>query len=162
MLGSRVRAPEGVQKQAETIGKIKQSLEIQMVSRLFLFILPARTAIWKQFSRGLFVGLSEGRLFSHDLPIFHWLSSFCINAFRVLKTNFTPIKIVEFMGTEKRSTSNVLFIIKKSKLLKNGEAPICMRITVNKQIAEVAVKRSIPVDLWNQKKSARKAKTDSM
>jgi len=41
-----------------------------MVSRLFLFILPARTAIWKQFSRGLFVGLSEGRLFSHDLPLF--------------------------------------------------------------------------------------------
>ena len=66
------------------------------------------------------------------------------------------------MGAEKRSTLNVLFIIKKSKLLKNGEAPICMRITVNKQIAEVAVKRSIPVDLWNQKKSARKAKTDNM
>ena len=26
---------------------------------------------------------------------------------------------------------SVLFFIKKSKLLKNGEAPICMRITVN-------------------------------
>ncbi len=62
------------------------------------------------------------------------------------------------MGTEKRSTLNVLFIIKKSKLLKNGEAPICMRITVNKQIAEVAVKRSIPVDLWNQKKECSKGK----
>lgn len=60
------------------------------------------------------------------------------------------------MGAEKRSTLNVLFIIKKSKLLKNGEAPICMRITVNKQIAEVAVKRSIPVDLWNQKKECSK------
>ncbi len=35
------------------------------------------------------------------------------------------------MGTEKkRSTLNVLFYIKKQKLLKNGEAPICMRITV--------------------------------
>lgn len=62
------------------------------------------------------------------------------------------------MGAEKRSTLNVLFIIKKSKLLKNGEAPICMRITVNKQIAEVAVKRSIPVDLWNQKKECSKGK----
>ncbi len=62
------------------------------------------------------------------------------------------------MGVEKRSTLNVLFIIKKSKLLKNGEAPICMRITVNKQIAEVAVKRSIPVDLWNQKKECSKGK----
>lgn len=62
------------------------------------------------------------------------------------------------MGVEKRSTLNVLFIIKKSKLLKNGEAPICMRITVNKQITEVAVKRSIPVDLWNQKKECSKGK----
>lgn len=51
------------------------------------------------------------------------------------------------MGAEKHSTLNVLFIIKKSKLLKNGEAPIRMRITVNKQIAEIAVKRSIPVNL---------------
>lgn len=62
------------------------------------------------------------------------------------------------MGAEKRSTLNVLFIIKKSKLLKNGEAPICMRITVNKQIAEVAVKRSIPVNLWTQKKECSKGK----
>ena len=32
------------------------------------------------------------------------------------------------MNTEKsRSTLNVLFYIKKQKLLKTGEAPICMR-----------------------------------
>lgn len=30
-----------------------------------------------------------------------------------------------------RKTFSVLFFIKKSKLLKNGEAPVCMRITVN-------------------------------
>ena len=36
---------------------------------------------------------------------------------------------------------SVLFFIKKSKLLKNGEAPICMRITVNSKRAEVQVKR---------------------
>ena len=34
------------------------------------------------------------------------------------------------MGAVKRNTLSVLFIIKKAKLLKNGEAPICMRITV--------------------------------
>lgn len=69
------------------------------------------------------------------------------------------------MGAVKRNTLSVLFIIKKAKLLKNGEAPICMRITVNKRVAEVMIKRSIPVDLWNQKKESlnkggRKPKLD--
>ena len=62
------------------------------------------------------------------------------------------------MGAVKRNTLSVLFIIKKSKLLKNGEAPICMRITVNKRVAEVMIKRSISVDLWNQKKECSKGK----
>ena len=44
------------------------------------------------------------------------------------------------MGAVKRNTLSVLFIIKKAKLLKNGEAPICMRITVNKRVAEVMIK----------------------
>ena len=30
------------------------------------------------------------------------------------------------MGAVKRNTLSVLFIIKKAKLLKNGEAPICI------------------------------------
>lgn len=62
------------------------------------------------------------------------------------------------MGAVKRNTLSILFIIKKSKLLKNGEAPVCMRITVNKRVAEVMIKRSIPVDLWNQKKECSKGK----
>lgn len=33
-----------------------------------------------------------------------------------------------------------------------------MRITVNKRVAEVMIKRSIPVDLWNQKKECSKGK----
>lgn len=37
----------------------------------------------------------------------------------------------------KRNYFSVLFFIKKTKLLKNGEAPICMRITVNSKRAEV-------------------------
>ena len=62
------------------------------------------------------------------------------------------------MGAVKRNTLSVLFIIKKSKLLKNGEAPVCMRITVNKRVAEVMIKRSILADLWNQKKECSKGK----
>lgn len=63
------------------------------------------------------------------------------------------------MNTEKsRSTLNVLFYIKKQKLLKTGEAPICMRITIDKRKQEIMVKRSIPVELWDQKKESSKGK----
>ena len=42
------------------------------------------------------------------------------------------------MGVEKRrSTLSVLFYIKRQTLLKNGEAPVCMRITVDKRKAEI-------------------------
>ena len=51
------------------------------------------------------------------------------------------------MGIEKRrSTLCVLFYIKRQKLLKNGEAPVCMRITVDKRKAEIVIKRSVPVE----------------
>ena len=57
-----------------------------------------------------------------------------------------------------RKTFNVLFFIKKARLLKNGEAPVCMRITVNGCMVDVLVKRSCPVDLWNQAKENSKGK----
>ena len=47
---------------------------------------------------------------------------------------------------------DVLFFIKKTKLLKNGEAPICMRITVNTQRTEIMIRRSILPGKWNQTK----------
>ncbi len=52
----------------------------------------------------------------------------------------------------KRNYFSVLFFIKKSKLLKNGEAPVCLRITVNGQRAEVQIKRSVNIRKWNNKK----------
>lgn len=45
---------------------------------------------------------------------------------------------------------DVLFFIKRTKLLKNGEAPICLRITVNSERAEMMIKRSVIPDKWNQ------------
>ena len=57
-----------------------------------------------------------------------------------------------------RKTFNVLFFIKKARLLKNGEAPACMRITVNGCMVDVLVKRSCPVNLWNQAKENSKGK----
>ena len=66
------------------------------------------------------------------------------------------------MGIEKRrSTLCVLFYIKRQKLLKNGEAPVCMRITVDKRKAEIVIKRSVPVELWNQSKECSKGKDRS-
>jgi len=62
------------------------------------------------------------------------------------------------MNRVKKSTFNLLFILRKSKLLKNGEAPICLRITVQGQISDVMVKRSIPVHLWNQAKECSNGK----
>jgi len=35
-------------------------------------------------------------------------------------------------------------------MLKNGEAPICMRISVNCQAVDISINRSVAVDSWNQ------------
>lgn len=56
------------------------------------------------------------------------------------------------MTREERETMSILFFIKKTKLLKNGEAPICLRLTLNKQIAEIRIKRSVLVNRWSQAK----------
>lgn len=57
-----------------------------------------------------------------------------------------------------RNYFSILFFIKKIKLLKNGEAPICLRITVNGKRAEVQIKRSIEVSRWNAKKECANGK----
>ena len=61
-------------------------------------------------------------------------------------------------ASTRRNNLNVLFYIKRQKLLKNGEAPICMRITVNGSYVEIMIRRSIPVSLWNQSKECSKGK----
>lgn len=57
-----------------------------------------------------------------------------------------------------RNYFSILFFIKKTKLLKNGEAPICLRITVNGKRAEVQVKRSIETAKWNSQKECANGK----
>ncbi len=58
----------------------------------------------------------------------------------------------------KRDSFNVLFFIKKAKLLKNGEASVCMRITVNGVRVENNIRQSIDPSLWNQPKECAKGK----
>lgn len=44
----------------------------------------------------------------------------------------------------------ILFFIKKSRLLKNGQATIKMRVSCSNNSAEIVIGRSIPVKLWSQ------------
>ncbi|NDO52467.1 site-specific integrase, partial [Bacteroides acidifaciens] len=59
----------------------------------------------------------------------------------------------------KRDSFNMLFFIKKAKLLKNGEASVCMRITVNGVRVENNIRKSIEPALWNQAKECAKGKS---
>ena len=58
----------------------------------------------------------------------------------------------------KQGTMNILFFVLKTKLLKNGEAPILMRITINGQYEETRIQRSVPLKLWNAAKGRSKGK----
>lgn len=51
-----------------------------------------------------------------------------------------------------RKRFSILFFIKRTKLLKNGEAPIRVRITYDKVYVELQLKRSIKAQHWSQEK----------
>ncbi|WP_068473145.1 site-specific integrase [Saccharicrinis aurantiacus] len=53
-------------------------------------------------------------------------------------------------------TIKINFFIKKTKLLKSGEAPIFVRIIINKERAEYALKKSILPKQWNETKQLAK------
>lgn len=59
----------------------------------------------------------------------------------------------------KRDSFKVVFFLKKAKLLKNGEASVCMRITVNGARVETNIRKSIDPALWNQAKECAKGKS---
>ncbi|MGY6648048.1 site-specific integrase [Wenyingzhuangia sp. IMCC45574] len=48
-----------------------------------------------------------------------------------------------------RATFTILFFIKKTKTLKDGTAPIYLRVTVNGKRSEVAIKRSVQPNIWD-------------
>ena len=59
----------------------------------------------------------------------------------------------------KRNSFNVLFFLKKTKLLKNGEASVCMRITVDGTRVENNIRKSIDPSLWSQAKESARGKS---
>ena len=59
----------------------------------------------------------------------------------------------------KRSTFALVFYIKRKKLIRNGEAPIYARITINGQRAEFSTKRSIDSQEWDSAKGRSSKRT---
>lgn len=51
-----------------------------------------------------------------------------------------------------RKRFSVLFFIKRTELLKSGEAPVRVRVTYDKIYVELQLKRSVLVPLWSQEK----------
>lgn len=63
--------------------------------------------------------------------------------------------------TKKKNTFFLSCYLKKSNALKTGEAPIYLRITVNKQIAAVSLQGTVSPNLWDQAKERSRAKDKS-
>lgn len=59
----------------------------------------------------------------------------------------------------KRDSFRVLFFLKKTRLLQNGEASVCMRITVNGTRVENNIRKSIDPALWSQAKETARGKS---
>ncbi len=58
----------------------------------------------------------------------------------------------------KQETMNILFYELKSRVLKNGEAPIILRVTISGISDEARIRRSVPLHLWNAAKGCSKGK----
>ena len=56
------------------------------------------------------------------------------------------------MTTQKKTSYSLLFYPSKTKLKKNGEAPVLMKININGERAVVNLKRSVPPEAWNTDK----------
>jgi len=55
---------------------------------------------------------------------------------------------------EKRVTLSLLFFVKRTKLLRNGEAPVYMRITVKGKRLELSINRGVELNKWSSVKGA--------
>lgn len=63
--------------------------------------------------------------------------------------------------SKKKNTFFLSCYLKKSNALKTGEAPIYLRITVNKEIAAVSLQGTVSPNLWDQAKERSRAKDKS-
>jgi hypothetical protein len=89
-----------------------------------------------------------------------YIAVFCIGGFWVKNNSFTTPKIM-FMETKvskNRATFSLVCYLKKSNVLKSGEVPVYMRITVNKRAVFLSMQGSVLPSLWSQAKEKSKGK----
>jgi site-specific recombinase XerD len=84
----------------------------------------------------------------------------CFSVFSIFLHRRVAVSLTFKNFVMKRATFSILFFIKRQRLLKNGEAPICMRITVNGKHVETSVKRSIRPELWDVTKNKCKGSSE--
>jgi len=65
---------------------------------------------------------------------------------------------MEQKTSNQRGTFNLMCYLKKSKALKNGEIPVYMRVTVNKQAFTFSMQGSVLPSLWSQEKEKSRGK----
>jgi len=74
----------------------------------------------------------------------------------VTQGSFAKILNSSIMG---RKTFSIMFMIRRGQLLKNQEAPVYMRITVDGERVEISTKRSVNPDHWNDTRGSVKSGT---
>ncbi|MCD8042011.1 MAG: site-specific integrase [Tannerellaceae bacterium] len=65
---------------------------------------------------------------------------------------------METKTSKNRATFSLVCYLKKSNVLKNGEVPVYMRITVNKEAVFLSMQGSVLPSLWSQSKEKSKGK----
>ena len=84
-------------------------------------------------------------LFTIKHPL-HCLAALCTLTDVSLKVALHKLNIIKMS----RKTFSMMFMIRRGQLLKNQEAPIYLRITMNGECAEISIKRSIPPERWDE------------
>ncbi|MDR0796531.1 MAG: hypothetical protein LBE79_10880 [Tannerella sp.] len=106
---------------------------------------------------GLIGGLSKTQSFSTSCVVIHYYSALCTLGEYALYLTLQHQKLIKKEEIlMKKKTFAILFYVKRTKLLKNGEAPIFMRITVDALRAEISIQRSINLSEWIENKGCAK------
>lgn len=72
-------------------------------------------------------------------------------------TKQLDVTLLKNKSDETRNNEHSFFVL-KTKLLKNGEAPVLMRITINGDYDDARIQRSVPLNLWNAAKGCSKGR----
>ncbi len=132
----------------KSTSKTKQTPENKDFQEFFFFPDLPKIQQNEAVKTGEIGGLYFSPILVHRIDYYSLFLNVLQNVFTTKIITFNPLKFSRM----ERNYFSILFFIKRTKLLKNGEAPICLRITVNGKRAEVQIKRSVEVNKWNSQK----------